>query len=249
MNTKVLRLAWLILGFTFLWVGAKPALAQCPTPGWNGDEPADFTHYLDDDEDGICDGLAPMVNDTYPNRQYPDCDIPDVGHQTGHGHWEYTRLQTDERTKDTEEKDYLTLTQAMEKDFENQDTNGTATRESIGQTIRFSANEPERFDRAIRPGLNPSGRYWQVDEWIGPGSESYGSIPGLAWTERFFECASETEIGPCAKINGTPAYGAYWSNDAAQFGYVNDCGDPLVATPSDPDGRSPQCGIALLACQ
>lgn len=247
MKRNTIRLVWFFCSVALLWLGANQALAQCPTPGWNGDEPAAFTHCIDPDSNGVCQGVAALENGAYPNGEYPTCTCPGGSPQIGHGHWEYTRLQRDNRTKDTEEKDYLTLTQAMEKDFENQDTNGTATRESIGQTIRFGANEPERFDRAIRPGLNPSGQYWQVDEWIGPGSDTYGAIPGLTWTERFFECASEAGIGPCATIDGKPAYGAYWSNDAAEFGYVDDCGDPLVAAPSDP--RSPQCGVALLACQ
>lgn len=43
------------------------------------------------------------------------------------------------------------------------------------------------------------------------------------------------------------AAGGYWSNHVEQFGYVDDCGDPLPAAPSS--ARDPRCGMAFLACE
>ena len=95
------------LALTLTGVGV--ARAQCPfqQPNpWNGDEPPEFTHYLDNDEDGICDGYheARKVNGVFENRTYPDCTTLWGYHQVAHGHWEYTHLQA-EVPGDSEEKE------------------------------------------------------------------------------------------------------------------------------------------------
>jgi hypothetical protein len=203
-------------------VGAGTSHAQCPfqQPNpWNGDEPPEFTHYLDDDGDGVCDGdEAAKVNGVFENRTYPDCTTVGGYHQFAHGHWEYTHLQA-EVPCDTEEKDYLDTTKAPDA--------------MIDQTLRFATKEPIRFYRALSPTQNPSGNYWQVDEWIGP-----QGVPLLTWTERFFECSAPEN---CASIGGTPAAGGYWGTQPGDFGYpdASGCGDGVSA-----DGpRSPCCGI------
>ena len=198
----------------------RPARAQCPfqQPNpWNGDEPPEFTHYVDVDGDGICDGVAAKVNGVYPNQTYPACTIAPGVQQVPHGHWEYTHLQA-EVPGDTEEKDYL-------------DTRLPPDR-MLDQTLRFATKEPVRFYRALSPTQNPSGHYWQVDEWIGP-----AGVPLLTWTERFFECSGPEN---CATIGGTPAAGGYWGTQPGDLGYptVAGCGDGLSA-----DGpRSACCG-------
>jgi hypothetical protein len=204
--------------------------AQCYQPNpYDGAEPVDFTHCIDADSNGACHGVATRVDGAYPNGVYPTCTCPDGTPQIGHGHWEYTHLHRDTAENgdgQTEEKDYATETQAMERDYENRDPEGTETRKSFDQTVRYNAKEPDRFYRAFSPYENPSGRYWQVDEWIGPGSDNYGQAPMLTWTERFFECSAP--VG-CATVDGVAAMGGYWSTHPEQYGYRADCGDPLVA--------------------
>jgi len=201
--------------------GAGAARAQCPfqQPNpWNGDEPPEFTHCINPDANNICQAVAPKVNGVYPNRTYPSCTCPDGSQQVAHGHWEYTHLQA-EVAGDSEEKDYLDTTKSPE--------------EMIDQTARFATKEPTRFYRALSPTQNPSGHYWQVDEWIGP-----HGVPLLTWTERFFECSAPAN---CATIGGTPAAGGYWGTQPGDFGYpsAGGCGDGLTA-----DGpRSACCGM------
>lgn len=212
------------------------ASAQCPTFGWDGAEPPEFTHYVDADGDGVCDrdGSGSLIvawqsNGVHPNGYYPDCKI-DGGHsQTNHGHWEFTRLQKEGGTGETEEKDYL--------DNQNPDM--------AGQTLRFLSREPARFDHALRPSANPSGRYWQVDEWIGPGTAQTGRIPLLTWTERFFACS---HFDACGSIGGKPAYGAYWTNMLDGLAGPTFCGgDGREANPNPP--RSAICGGGMTSCQ
>jgi hypothetical protein len=273
-----------------LFAGA--AGAQCPSRtetslfggyGYDGDEPDDYTHYVDANGDGICDfsgdangngtcddpGCAAVVAwdaaaGVHPNGAYPDCKL--VRYQVGtkraqfilqiaHGHWEYTHLQSD-TSGAPEEKDYLTVTQAMQTDFANGDSSGTATRASLDETLRFLTGEPERFERFLL--TNPSGRYWQVDQWIGPGLTLPGSFlpaPLLTWTERFFACGDERGTFACAHVNGAPSFGGYWSDHAEQLGYQADCGDgelddpaPELDQPVDPDGRAAECGILFVEC-
>lgn len=213
---------------------ALPAHAQCPaSEAYNGNEPPEFTHCTDlDDASGNCRSDAVPVNGVFPNGPYPTCTCPDGTPQVGHQHWEYTHLQTDTtangQSNETEEKDYLN----------NEDSNG----DTAGQAARFLANEPKRFDRALRPSSNPTGRYWQVDEWIGPGMNG-DKVPLLTWTERFFECSG---LGPCATIDGMDAVGGYWSNQREQVDPTTECGDALGASP-DP-ARSPKCGIVFRPC-
>jgi hypothetical protein len=265
----------LLLGGLSLWVASRAA-AQCPEP-WSGNEPEDFTHYVDRDGDGRCDrdgnGELVVLFDAgagvYPNGFYPSCDVDGDGRvvsgtdQVGHGHWEYSHRQQDPRAYggpdgETEEKDYFTLPQAMERDFEDSMDAGRPvndqSRESFEQTMRFALNEPVRFDRAVRPSANPTGRYWQVDEWIGPGSDRFGPAPGLTWTERFFTCFSDPtaspseparELSPCATVGGKAAVGGYWSTERENFD-VADCGE---ATGADPDpGRDERCGFVFREC-
>ena len=209
------------LALTLTGVGV--ARAQCPfqQPNpWNGDEPPEFTHYLDNDEDGICDGYheAGKVNGVFENRTYPDCTTLWGYHQVAHGHWEYTHLQA-EVPGDSEEKDYLDTTLQPEV--------------MVDQAARFAIKEPQRFYRALSPVQNPSGNYWQVDQWIGP-----AGVPLLTWTERFFECSAPEG---CATIGGTPAMGGYWGTQPGDFDYPSPagCGDGLTA-----DGaRSDCCGL------
>ncbi len=205
---------------------SRPADAGTPSPGppfYDGDEPVEFTHQVDSDGDGVCEGRATLRDGVYPNGTYPSCLTLDGAQQIGHGHWEYTELQSEARTGETEEKDYL--------DEQNGDT--------LGQFLRFLLNEPVRVDRAIRPSANPTGRYWQVDQWIGPGP-SDSKLPLLTWTERFFECSG---IVPCATIEGRAALGGYWSDHAAQLGLVPECGDGLRYAPDPP--RNAMCGLAV----
>jgi hypothetical protein len=203
--------------------------ATCSFTGWNGDEPADFTHFLDEDHDGRCDRLAEQVSGTYPNGLYPSCEIPGGGRQLAHAHWEYTHLQRD-AGGETEEKDYL----RSSLDFE-----------SLRQSLRFAANEPVRFGRLLLPSENPEGRYWQVDEWIGPTDGSGAPIPGLSWGERFFVCTASP--APCTMIDGAGAYGGYWSTHNEEvFHSVSECGDPFTADPSP--ARNKSCGTAFAEC-
>jgi hypothetical protein len=191
--------------------GGGPAHAQCPfaQPNpWNGDEPPEFTHYVDTDGDGICDGIAAQVNGVYPNQTYPACEISPGLNQVPHGHWEYTHLQA-EVAGDTEEKDYLDTALPPDK--------------MVDQTARFATKEPVRFYRALSPTQNPSGNYWQVDEWIGP-----AGVPLLTWTERFFECSAPRN---CATIDGSGAAGGYWGTQPGDLGYPTaaGCGDGVSA--------------------
>jgi len=274
---------------------APPVAAQCPAhpensfyggQGFDGDEPDDFTHYVDADGDGLCDFTGDAngdgfcnepscrstvawdaANGVHPNGTYPDCmqvEYEERTHrskfilQRGHAHYEYTHLQTDQ-SGNPEEKDYLAITQAMQTDFQNGDTSGTATRAALEQSLRFLTGEPERFERFLL--LNPNGRYWQVDEWIGPCGTPPGPggpvcFPGLTWTERFFACGDERGLDDCARVNGTPAFGGYWSDHAEQFGYQGECGEPEIDDPEpelddpvDPDGRNEACGILFRECQ
>ncbi|MGH7860435.1 MAG: hypothetical protein ACREQY_24155, partial [Candidatus Binatia bacterium] len=167
---------------------ASPALAQCPVL-WNGDEP--FTHYLDDDGNGVCNGAeeATDANGVYPNGFYPHCTRPDATPQISHGHFEYTRLHTDDAGA-TEEKDYL----------------DTESDDPAGQTARFAANEPKRFERAGTQEQNPDRGFWQVDEWIGPAAGGE-RLPLATWTERFFECSGPL---PCVDLDAAPSSGGYW---------------------------------------
>lgn len=271
---------------------AAPSAAQCPSltevslfggHGFDGDEPEDFTHYVDADGDGQCDftgdtnrdgycneaSCATVVawdaaNGVHPNGTYPDCMQVAYEERTqrvrfvlqiGHAHYEYTHLQSD-TSGNPEEKDYLTVTQAMQTDFANGDTGGTATRAALEQSLRFLTGEPGRFERFLL--LNPNGRYWQVDEWIGPAGSLLGisgSVPLLTWTERFFACGDENGLRDCARVNGVPAFGGYWSDHAEQLGYQSECGDghlddpdPELDHPVDPDGRDAACGILFVEC-
>ncbi len=271
------------------------ARAQCPShpatslfggQGFAGDEPDDFTHYVDADRDGVCDftgdangnGTCDEAGCTatvawnaaagvHPNGAYPDCKLANYEQNTtraqyilqlGHGHWEYTHLQTD-TSGAPEEKDYLTVTQAMQTDFASGDTSGTATRTSLEQTLRFLTGEPERFERFLL--TNPSGRYFQVDQWVGPAVTPPGSlvpvpVPLLTWTERFFACGDQRGIRSCARVDGTDSFGGYWSDHAEQLGYQSECGNgelddpaPELAAPVDPDQRRKECGILFARCE
>ena len=217
-----LAIVW-ALAVPLALAGSRFALAQCPQPNpYNGDEPSNFTHCIDPDANGVCQAVAEKVNGAYPNRTYPDCICPDGSQQVAHGHWEYTHLQA-EVPGDTEEKDYLDTTQPPE--------------QMLDQTARFATKEPVRFYRALSPTQNPSGHYWQVDEWIGP-----AGVPFLTWTERFFECSGPTN---CAKVGDQDAAGGYWSTDAQPlydaFSQPVTCGNGLEASP-DP-ARSACCGL------
>ena len=215
----------LAIGSTFALVFAlaMAARAQCPQPNpYNGDEPANFTHCIDPDANGRCQAVAEKVNGAYPNRTYPSCTCPDGSVQVAHGHWEYTHLQA-EVPGDTEEKDYLDTTKPPE--------------EMLDQTARFATKEPVRFYRALSPVQNPSGNYWQVDEWIGP-----QGVPFLSWTERFFECSAPEN---CAQVGDQMAAGGYWSTDAQPlfdaFSQPVTCGDGVEASPTP--ARSACCGM------
>ena len=276
----------LLLGFV-----AIPVRAQCPSPdgtslfggrGYDGDEPDDFTHYVDEDGDGVCDftgdadgngrcddpGCQALVAwdaaaGVHPSGVYPDCMLAlyeegteraEFILQVGHAHWEYTHFQTDTRGA-PEEKDYLTITQAMRADLESGGLLGEATLESIEQTLRFLNGEPERVDRFLR--TNPSGRYWQVDQWIGPGLDAGGGLlPLLTWSERFFVCGDAGGVSDCAQVDGVVGYGGYWSNHMEQLGHQPECGEPLpddpapeLDAPVDPDGRNRACGILFTQCE
>ena len=250
----MIRLA-IVLGSLILF-GSTPALAQiCP---WNGDEPPEFTHFVDLDGDGACDRAGGEFGDfvvaeaespsgalVHPNGNYPDCDLDDGERQTSHGHWEYVHHQVEPHAPSvTEEKDYLTLPQSLLGDLEAADTGLTRTLDSVGQTVRFAAHEPVRFDRFLGSARPPSGRYWQVDEWIGPALPlPFGPIPLLTWNERFFVCATATDpLGDCFARDGLPVLGAYWSDHQSGFN-VPDCGDG-----TDPAaGRDPRCGFLFTA--
>ncbi len=263
-----------------------PAIPLFQSQGYDGDEPDDYTHYVDENHDGLCDftgdanqngtcddaGCTPTVawdaaKGVHPNGVYPDCQLVVYQEKTdraqfilqlGHGHWEYTHLQTD-TSGALEEKDYLTLTQAMLTDLTTGDTSGTATLTSLEQTVRFLAGEPERFERLLF--TNPSGRFWQVDQWIGPGLILPGSlvpvpIPLLTWTERFFLCFDARGPRACARVNGVESFGGYWSDHAEQIGYQSECGNgllddpaPELSSPVDPDHRKAECGILFVRCE
>lgn len=296
------RLHCAAVGALVLIAAAAPSAAQCPSHGegpffgghgYDGDEPDDFTHYLDADGDGLCDvsgdanGNAvcdepsctarvgwDAARGVHPNGVYPDCmqvlyveGTPNARFllQLGHGHWEYTRLQSD-TSGAPEEKDYATVSQAMLADLQAGDTSGTATRAAIDQTLRFLTGEPIRFERFLL--TNPAGRYWQVDQWIGPALPLPAPLPGLGgltkltaplplltWTERFFVCGDANGVRDCAFVNGVSAYGGYWSDHSEQLGYAAECGDgelddpePELAEPRDPDRRSAACGMLFVEC-
>ena len=65
-------------------------------------------------------------------------------------------------------------------------------------------------------------------------------IPGLTWTERFFECSG---LEPCAIVDGAPALGGYWGTHAQDlydaFQQNVECGEPLTAA----GPRSECCGM------
>ena len=200
--------------------------AECALAPWDGDEPDDFTHFVDRDGDGNCEAHAVKVNGAWPNGLYPNCETPN-GRQLAHAHWEYTSRQTD-AAGETEEKDYF---------------RSSPDAESVMQSLRFALNEPGRFARLLLPNENPDGRYWQVDEWIGP---IEGRV-GFSWGERFFACDSALRgSGPCATVDGKRAYGGYWSTQAEGLLGADVCGDAYGAD-ADPE-RSETCGRAFLDC-
>ena len=238
---------------------AAPLSARAQICPWNGDEPPEFTHYVDRDGDGACDRVfgdagelvvaevaSPGGGVVHPNGAYPDCAADGDAPQISHGHWEYTHRQTEPGAPSvTEEKDYLTLPQALVGDLLASDVALPRTLASLGQTIRFLEKEPERFEQFLGANAPPSGRYWQVDEWIGPALPAplLGIvIPGLTWTERFFVCATAADpLGDCFERDGLPVLGAYWSDHRSLLDA--DCGDG-----TDPDDqRDPGCGLLFTA--
>jgi hypothetical protein len=288
-HVRLFRIALATCATAACTIAPGAARALCPShpatslfggQGYDGDEPDDFTHYVDADGDGVCDftgdsnqnGLCDEAGCTatvawnaaagvHPNGAYPDCKLALYEEKTkraeyilqlGHGHWEFTHLQTD-TSGAPEEKDYFTATQAMQADFASGDTSGTATRVALDQTLRFLTGEPGRFERFLL--TNPSGRYFQVDQWVGPALNGV-PLPLLTWTERFFVCGDARGVRTCARVNGKDSFGGYWSDHAEQAGYQSECGDgelddpaPELSTPVDPDQRVRECGILFVRCE